>query len=185
MKKILVAAVSLLAALSGRAQEKVMNIQMADGTTAQTRVADLKQISFLTVEEGGQGLLVKTLGGETVPVLFEVNPVVTISGGKLIIKSASTENIEVEISDISELLFGEAPDEDGIHQIKGFSYLLQDGGTLLRGIPKGVKPCIYSLDGRSIPTPPIHGDELILNRTTLGSGIFILKVGTFTTKISL
>ena len=70
MRKILVVATLFLGVLTGKAQEKVMNIQKTDGTTSQTRVADLKQISFLTVEEGGQGLLVKTMGGETTAVLF-------------------------------------------------------------------------------------------------------------------
>lgn len=78
MRKILVVATLFLGVLSVQAQEKVMNVQKKDGTSAQTRVAELKQISFLTVDEGGQGLLVKTLGGETAAVLFEAHPVVTI-----------------------------------------------------------------------------------------------------------
>ena len=57
MRKILFVASLFLGSLSSQAQEKVMNIQKTDGTIAQTRLADLKQISFLTVEEGGQGLL--------------------------------------------------------------------------------------------------------------------------------
>ena len=49
MRKIIALATLLLGALSGQAQEKVMNIQKTDGTNAQTRIADLKQISFLHV----------------------------------------------------------------------------------------------------------------------------------------
>ena len=83
MRKILLAVTLLLCTLSGKAQEKVINIQKTDGTTSQTRAAELDEISFLTVEQGGQGLMVKTLGGETVGVLFETNPVVTITNGRL------------------------------------------------------------------------------------------------------
>ena len=185
MRKILVVATLFLGALSGQAQEKVMNIQKTDGTTNQTRVADLKQISFLTVDEGGQGLLVKTLGGETTAVLFETNPVVTISSGKLIVKSSSAEAVEFEITDIAEIQFGDASDASAISDLEGFACVLQDGGVLLRGIPNCVKPCVYSIDGRSLPTPHFRGGELRLSRATLGTGIFIVKVGTFSTKIQL
>ena len=83
MRKILVVAALFLGALSGQAQEKVMKVIKKDGSSAQTRVVDLKQISFLTVAEGGQGLLIKTVGGETAAVLFEAHPIVTVSDSKL------------------------------------------------------------------------------------------------------
>ena len=158
-----------------------MNIQKTDGTIAQTRVADLKQISFLTVEEG-QGLLVKTLGGEKVGVLFETNPVVTVSNGKLTVKPSSEDAVEFEITDISEIQFGEVSGT-AISELEGFACVLQDGGLLLRGLPKDAKPRVYSIDGRSLPTPSFSNGELRLSRATLGTGIFIVKVGTFSTKI--
>lgn len=162
-----------------------MNILKTDGTHAQTRVADLQQISFLAVDAGSQGLLVKTKGDETVKVLFESNPVVTISNGKLNIKPSSAEAIEMEITDIAEIVFGDASDASSIAKPEGFVCVMQDGCVLLRGIPEGVQPLVYSLDGRSLPTPPLQGDELRLNRKTLGTGFFIVKVGTFATKIRL
>ena len=51
MKKILVAAALLLGALSSQAQEKVVNVVKTDGTNAQTRLADVKHIGFLTSED--------------------------------------------------------------------------------------------------------------------------------------
>lgn len=185
MKKILIATTLFLSALSCQAQEKVMNILKTDGTTTETRVAELDEISFLTVEQGGQGLLVKTTGGETSRVLFEANPVVTISSGKLIVKSTAADAIEIEITDIAEILFGDASDPAAINHLKGFECILQDGGALLRGIPEGMKPRVYTIDGRCLPTPPHSNGELQLNRSTLGSGVYIIKVGTFTTKIKL
>lgn len=185
MKKIVVVAILFLGALSGQAQEKVMNILKTDGTSTQTRLADLNQISFLTVDKGGQGLMVKTLGGETATVLFETNPVVTVSNGKLIVKPSSTDAVEFEITDIAEILFRKTSDDTAINELKDFDVLLQEDGALLRGIPKGVKPRVYSLDGRSLPTPPFQDSELRLSRSTLGSGIFIVKVGTFTIKIHI
>ena len=185
MRKILVIATLFLGALSVQVQEKVMKVMKKDGTSAQTRVADLSQITFLTLEEGGQGLLVKTLAGETAAVPFETHPVVTISNGKLIVKPSSADAVEFEISDISEILFGDTSDATAISDLKSFACVLQDGGALLRGIPKGVKPRVYSLDGRRLTTPPVRGGELRLNRATLGAVIFIVKVGKFSTKIQL
>ena len=183
MRKIFVVTTLFLGVLSGQAQEKVMNILKTDGTNAQTRVADLKQISFLAMDAGSQGLLVKTLGGETAVVLFESNPVVTVSNGKLIVKPSSADTMEFEITDIAEILFGDTSDATAISKPEGFTCVLQNGSALLRGIPKGVKLRMYSIDGRSLPTPALCDGEMLLSRATLGSGIFIVKVGTFSTKI--
>ena len=182
MRKLLFLATLMLGAVTVQAQEKVMNIQKTDQSSSQVRMADLQKISFLSVEEGNQGLLVKTLGGETAAVSFEMNPVVTVAEGKLIIQSKSEENLQFEISDIEEITFGTSG-TSGISKLKGFECVLQDDGVMLRGIPKGVKPRVYTIDGRSVPTPPFLNDELRLSRSTLGSGIFIVKVGTFSTKI--
>lgn len=183
MRKTLAIVILVLGALTAQAQEKVMNIQKTDGTTTQTRVADLKEMSFLTVEEGGKGLMVKTMGGETTAVLFETNPVVTVSNGKLTVKSTAAEAVQFEITDIAEILFGDASNLSAIHEAKGFACVLQDGAALLRGIPKGAKPRIYTLDGHSMPTPALSNGELRLSRATLGTGVYIVKVGAFSTKI--
>lgn len=185
MRKFLVLAALFLCALSGQAQEKVMNIQKADGTCTPTRLKDLKQISFLAIDAGDEGLIVKTSDGEVAAVLFEANPVVTISGGKLRVKPSSASAMEFEITDITEILFGDASDATPISELEGFACVVQEGGVLLRGIPNGVKPRIYSVDGRSLPTPHFQDGQLQLSRATLGTGIFIVKVGTFSTKIRL
>lgn len=183
MRKVLLAATLLLGVLSSQAQEKVMNIQKTDGTSLQARVADLKQISFLTVDEGGQGLILKTLGGEMATVLFEANPIVTVSSGRLSIKPSSESAIVYEITDIAEIVFGDISEATPISKTEGFAFVVQDGGALLRGIPAGTKPLVYSIDGRKLPSPPCHNGELRLSRETLGSGIFVVKVGTFSTKV--
>lgn len=184
MRKILAVTLSLCI-LPIHADEKVMNIQKKDGTTMQTRVADLKQINFLTTNEGDQGLLVKTQDGETVAILFKTVPVVTIASGKLTVKSTYADPVEFEITDIAEIQFGDKSEVTAINLPKGLTCVLQEGGTLLRGIPEGVQPRLYSLDGRILPTPPVEEGELQLNRSTLGSGVFIVKIGSLATKIQL
>ncbi len=185
MRKIIVMASLCLGTLPCMAQEKVMNIHKADGSVSQTRVADLKQISFLTIDEGGEGLLVKTLDGQTTSILFEANPVVTFADGKLMVKPSQEDAVEFEIADIAEIQFGDVSDASSIRGTEGFSCVLQENGVLLRGIPKGTKPQVCTLDGRSLPTPSVQGDELRLSRAALGSGVFIVKVGTFSAKIMI
>lgn len=185
MKKIFVGMILLLCSLTGQAQEKVMNVQKRDGTSAATRVAELKEISFLAVDAGSQGVVVRTLGGTTASVLFEANPVVTVANGKLSVSSASASAVSLEITDIAEIVFGDASEADGVRAVKGFACVVGEGGAVLRGIPEGVKPRVYALDGRSLPTPPVRGGELRLNRATLGTGVFVVKVGTFSTKVML
>ena len=181
---MLVAAL-LCAALTGQAQETVMNVVKKDGTTSKTRVAELSQISFLAAEAGSQGLQVKSVGGETASVLFASNPIVTISNGKLNVKANGAESLEFELTDVAEILFSDASDETAIRVPEGFSFVVQDSGALLRGLPAGAKPRVYTLDGRRLPTPPVVGSELRLSRATLGAGLFVVKVGTFSAIIHL
>ena len=128
MRRFFVVTILFLSGLSVKAQEKVMNIQKADGTSTQVRVVDLKQINFLTVDEGGRGLLVKTLGGETIAVLFEASPVVTFFDGRLIVKSSLTDAVEVEITNIAEILFGDASGSS-VSELKGSDFVLQPASS--------------------------------------------------------
>ncbi len=185
MRKTLVVATLLLGTLSAHAQEKVMNIQKKDGTSTQTRTAELKQISFLAADAGKQGLQVKTQGGETATVLLEANPIVTAANGKLNIKQDAADAMEFEIADIAEIRFDDKPNSIAGTEAGGLSCIVQGDGVLLRGIPQGARPRIYSTDGRCLATPAPHDGELRLGRETLGTGIFIVKVGTLATKIRL
>lgn len=185
MKNLLLLMVMLLGTQLCGAQEKVMNVLKKDGTSTQTRVTELDKICFLAMECGDQGLKVKTTGGETVAVLFEANPVVTVTSGKMVIKSDNAEKVEVEVTEIEEICFGSTSDDTAIRELKGFTFVMQDGGALLRDIPQGEVPHIYTVDGRSVPTPPVRNGELLLNRASLGEGIYIVKVGAFCGKIKL
>lgn len=173
----------LLGALPGMAQEKVMNMLKTDGTTVQTRVNDLKQITFLGSDLSGQGLMVKTLGGETATVLFETDPVVTVGEGKLIVRPKTAETLEMEIADIAEILFGQTPGGAGISAPEGFSCIVRDGAMLLRGIPAGTAPLLCTIDGRTLPSPTVQDGQLLLSRATLGRGTFVIRVGSFAAKI--
>ena len=185
MRKTLVIATAALGFLHAQAQEKVMNVWKADGTSTQTRVADLKQISFLCADGESKGMQICTVGGETVAVLFEADPIVTAANGTLTVKPSEGEAVEFEIEDIAEILFSDKANSISATGAGRLSCTLQAGGVLVSGIPQGAQPLIYSADGRSLPTPPLHGGQMTLSRATLGTGVFIVKVGTLSTKVSL
>lgn len=185
MKKCFIISAFILCTLSVSAHEKVMNVQKSDGSSSSIRVADLKNISFLTVDKGSQGLLVKSNGGKTTAVLFESNPEVTVSAGKLIIKSNAPEPTEIEITDIAEIVFGDGSGSVGMIEQNDLVCVVYDDGVVLRGIPAGAEPAVYTLAGQRVATPPCQNGELRLSRTTLGSGIFIVKVGSSAIKIKL
>ena len=51
MKKIVLATALLLAAMTGKAQEQVIDVTKTDGTSARTRLADLTLIKFLEARD--------------------------------------------------------------------------------------------------------------------------------------
>ena len=63
MKKIIIVATLFLSVMPGHGQEKVMKIRKTDGTSTRTRVADLKQIDFLTPDESGEVMQEKYANG--------------------------------------------------------------------------------------------------------------------------
>lgn len=183
MRKKLFIMSLFLGILSGYAQEKVMNIQKTDGKCVQTRVADLSQITFLTVKEGNQGLQIKTASGEIATVLFEGNPVLTTSDGKLTIKSSGEDALTFEIADIKEIVFCDTQSSISSNKAEGISCVVQNDGVLFLGIPEGVVPCVCTLDGRGLPSPSVRNGEMKLNKATLGTGVFIVKISGFSCKI--
>ncbi len=186
MKKCIIISAFILSALSGMAQEKVMNVHKADGSSSSLRVADLKNISFLTVDKDNTSLSIKKTDGKTTTILFESNPVMTISDGTLLIRSSAPEPTEIGIADIAEIAFGDGSNSiNKVDKDDDLVCVVYDNGVTLRGIPTDVAPMIYTIDGRRIATPDCQDGELKLSRATLGGGIFIVKIGSFATKIKL
>lgn len=71
MRKTLMTLALMLFGMAGQAQEKVMNVVKTDGTTDQTRVADVKQISFLTVPETPITMLTRLVNGALLRTLVD------------------------------------------------------------------------------------------------------------------
>lgn len=186
MKKFYALAVFTLCALAANAQEKTMRVQNTDGTYTLTRVAEISRISFLSVADRGKAMIVSTVDSDPVTVLFEAQPEVTVSEGSLIISSKSTDTqVRIEINDISEIRFGEDISMSVPVATADIVCVLQGGSAIFKGITDGMKVNVCTIDGRSVPVPDCTGGELRLSRSNLGTGIFIVRIGTFTSKITL
>lgn len=185
MKNLLIISALMLASLPGMAQEKVMVVQKTDGTDSRIRVADLDRISFLSIDDSSRGISVKKTDGSTTSVLFSSKPVITIANSKLIVKPSAADPTEIELDDIDEIAFGDNLDAIDMTGSDSPAIEIASDGIIVRGIPAYAEPEVYSLDGRSLPAPKSVNGEMKLNRTTLGSGFFIVKAGSFSAKIKL
>lgn len=173
-------------ALAGNAQEKTMCVHKTDGTYALTRVAELLKISFLSIDDQNKGMIVNTSVSEPLVVLFEAQPEVTVSDGKLVVASKSAaSSVEIEISNITEITFGIPASISAPGRDSGIVCVLQSGAAFFKGIPEGRVAEICGVDGRIVPAPAVTGGELRLDSDSLGKGIFIVRIGTFTTKVTL
>lgn len=187
MKKLYISAAMLLGVLAVNAQEKTMRVHNADNTYTLTRVSELSKISFLSIADKDRGVIVKTVNSEPVTVLFDKQPVISMEDGSMTVTSQSADSpVTIQINDISEIKFG-TPTPTSITgtTVKGVTCELLPGAALFRGIADGVRPMVCTIDGRILSAPSCDGGEMRLSRENVGAGIFIVRIGTFTTKITL
>ncbi len=186
MKKLLAIAALALCALVANAQEKTMRVHKTDGTCALTRVAELTKISFMSIDDPGKGLIVVTSGSDPVAMLFEQQPEITVGDGKLIVTSKSAaDNVEVELDNVNEIKFGVPASLSTPGTDTGIVCVLQPGAAVFKFIPDGAVVEICRIDGSAVPVCSITDGELKLSGDTLGAGIYIVRIGTFTAKVTL
>lgn len=163
-----------------------MCVHKTDGTYTLTRVAELNKISFLSIADPDRKLIVGTTVSDPVTVFFGDRPEITVSDGKLVVASKAADSpVEIEIDNVTEIRFDKATSVSSTGEAGGIVCVLQSGAALFRGIPEDAVPEVYTADGRSVPVPPCAGGEMLLSRQKTGSGIFVVRIGTFTTKITL
>lgn len=176
----------MLSTLAGQAQEKAMTLHRSDGTSTLTRVSEVSKITFLSIADQGKGMIVSTINSEPTTVLFEDQPEVSVSGGKLLVSSkASDSPVEIEIGDVAEIRFDKATALKAPDATAGIVCVLQSGAALFRGIPEGVVPEVCTIDGKHVPVRVNANGELKLSRSLMGTGIYVVRIGSFQTKVTL
>lgn len=184
--KVLALMALLLCTMAVNAQEKAMCVQMNDSSSTLTRVAELKKITFLSIADKGKALLVNTIGGNHATILLDDQPEVTVAAGSLIVTSKAADSpVKIEIDSIATMKFGDASSTKVSALTAGIICSLQQGTATFKGIPSNTMIKVCTIDGGIVPIPRCTGGELRLTRASLGPGIYIVRIGTFATKITL
>lgn len=186
MKKFCTSAALILCALAGNAQEKAMHVRKNDATHTLTRLSEIKKISFLSIDDHDKAMVVSTVTAPEVTVLIEEQPEMTVSDGCLVISLKSDNNpVKFEINDIREIKFRDTAQSAIYAPAAGIVCTLRPGYAVFKGIPENTNVRVCSIDGHSMPVQECAGGELRLTRSMPGTGIFIVRIGTFVTKITL
>lgn len=186
MKFFFVQAALMLCAFAANAQEKAMRLHKTDATYTLTRVSELSKISFLSIAGQGKAMIVNTVNSETVAVLIENRPEVTVSDGCLTVTSKSADcPVTIEINDICEIKFEDTASSSISAKTVGIVCSILPNTALFRGVPENTNIRICTVDGRSVPVQKCVGGELRLTRSKFGSGIYIVRIGTFVAKITI
>ena len=184
--KVLALMALLLCTMAVNAQEKAMCVQMNDSSSTLTRVAELKKITFLSIADKGKALLVNTIGGNHATILLDDQPEVTVAAGSLVVTSKAADSpVKIEIDSIATMKFGDASSTKVSVLTAGIICSLQQGTATFKGIPSNSMIKVCTIDGGIVPIPRCTGGELRLTRASLGPGIYIVRIGTFATKITL
>lgn len=131
-------------------------------------------------------LIVTPVSGEAVRFVFEQEPEVSFVGSKLHVKTNEAgRTAEFEMDDIESLSFdtasgaaaAEAPGSGIVCTHRGESVVFSN-------IPEGTAAAVYTPDGKVVMTA-VAGGELTLDRSSLGAGLYIVRIGAFAAKVKL
>lgn len=131
----------------------------------------------------GMSLRVTPKTGDPVSFLFEQQPEVSFLAGSLRIQTAGNgQPVVFELNEIDHISFGDSssaslPEEAGIR------FFADSEGVHFLNIPLGLHAGIYDASGRALLSRTTTDPELHISRSSYPSGVYIVKIGSFNTKI--
>ncbi len=173
--------------LPASAQQRMIRLHNADGTSTVASVGDINKISFLSPGVDSRELTVVQTGGAQIKVNFINEPSVAFNDGVLVLSSIGQEQpVTIEFDNLVEMTIGSATAIHGIDAGKSeVKCSLSAGEAVFTGIPKGCKVMVYSQDGKLESIRKPQSGEARLNRSTLPIGIHIVRIGGTVFKIHL
>lgn len=132
-------------------------------------------------------LVVLTKNGAKTTFFLDEKPEVFFQGTDLVVKSVFQET-SFALADVVRFTYEKIDNPDGIGDkpVKptGVSYET-DGSLIVSHVPEGASVDIYSLDGKLLHqlTPKTAGSYK-LSLSSLSSGVYLVKVGNITSKIT-
>lgn len=138
--------------------------------------------------QAAEGITVYPALGEPVNFLFENEPEISFLADKLVVRTAQSKTpVEFEIDNISEITLGELSgiDAEAAAELKGITATAEAGAVTFSNIPKGTAVTVYTLDGRKALTVMTTDGTCRIDRSKPGTGIYIVRIGAFSTKVAL
>lgn len=134
-----------------------------------------------------EGLTVTPATGDSVTFLFDHEPEVTFLAGKLQVKTTQTADpVLFDLDDIREISLGTVSGIDDAAEVSGIVCRSESGSVTFSGFAPGTPAAVFTADGRPVqPTLSADGAELTLSRNVQGTGVYIVKIGTFAAKVAL
>ena len=133
------------------------------------------------------GLTITPFTGDPVTFLYSQEPDISFIGKSLKITTIGSEApVTLDMDNIKEITLGKSAGVEDLKDVQGIACMAQADGVIFTNIPANTKALVFSLDGRTTPVQTVGADgTLTLSRSELGTGIFIVKIGTFTSKVRL
>lgn len=159
--------------------------------------AALMLLSAFTMSAALTALHIHTASRGVVTLLLEDEPELTFNEDRSItveVTSPSaepTEPINLSFDDVEGCTYGDANDyvEDGVSSAvvdNDNEIVIHFDGNLVifDGVPQSLTAEVYSLNGTKVANVPAMDGTVSLDRSTLGRGVYIVRIGTFVTKLS-
>lgn len=130
-------------------------------------------------------LVVTPTSGEPVTFIFDDKPEVSFLAGKLQIVTAKDDTpVTFDIDDIAAISFDTTSGTDQLPAASTICCRSNASEITFYNIPAGTPAAVYTATGMQVLATVAH-DTLTLDRSAFASGVYIVKIGTFTAKIAL
>ena len=111
---------------------------------------------------------------------------VTFLAGKLQVKTTQTADpVLFDLDDIREISLGTVSGIDDAAEVSGIVCRSESGSVTFSGFAPGTPAAVFTADGRPVQPTLSDGAELTLSRNVQGTGVYIVKIGTFAAKVAL
>ncbi len=169
------------------AQQRMVRLHNADGTSTVASVGDINKISFLSPGVDSRELTVVQKGGAQLKVNFINEPTIAFADGVLVLSSiGQDEPVTISFDNLVEMTIGSTTAIHGISANVGeIKCSLSAGEAVFTGIPKGNKVMVYSQDGKLESIHQPQSGEMRLSRGIVPVGIHIVRIGGSVFKIHL
>lgn len=131
-----------------------------------------------------EGLTVTTKSGTTATFLYVDKPEVTFPRGKVVITSEGSDPATFEIDDVAEIKLDTEAGVDCVEAAAGISFSIDGEGLHFYNVPAGARAIVANIAGVVILDRTVEYGLLTIGRDIFQKGVYIVRVGDFTTKVT-